>query len=214
MKRSISILVLYPDHLNLNGDAANAGVLARRANWHGIDASIDFFYPGDPLPVQMPDFVILGHGSESAWDALDVELARIRPTLLGWFEKGVFGLAVNSGQELLHSADWNVFQNRLVAGDRISNFAVTDASCLVEGKRVLGYQNSVFDAPLIEVAQNFVATQLHGPVLAKNAWLADWFITQIAGLDAIRDAGASHQLEFVADLEVKVWELEEPLASE
>lgn len=212
MTPMLNILVLYPEHLNLNGDAANAGILARRMNWYGIDAAIDFYYPGDELPAHRPDFVLLGHGSAAAWRAIEADLAQIFPTLREWVAAGVYGLAVNSGQERLHDEPTKLFGQALNSGARVSEFVVARAEWLEEDGRgggVLGYQNSTFDAPLIERVNNFVGTQLHGPVLAKNGKLADWFIRGMARLDALEPtfSGGEH-LSRTAEHQAKIWELE------
>lgn len=205
----INILVLYPDHLNLNGDAANADILARRMNWYGIDNTVSFHRPGDDLPRLQPDFVLLGHGSLAAWKSLEQDWQRFYPLLRDWVAAGVFGLAVNSGQELLHRNGSKVFEGDLRERDRVSEFVVAEVDWLGEGARLLGYQNSVFDAPLVERVNNFVGTQLHGTVLSKNATLADWFIRGVARVQQLEPtvAGAAH-LERVDLHEQKIWELE------
>ncbi|MFM1954275.1 MAG: hypothetical protein RL118_466 [Actinomycetota bacterium] len=205
-----NILVLYPEHLNLNGDVANAGVLARRMNWYGIDAAIDLYYPGDVLPGHQPDFVLLGHGSVAAWKSIDDDFKRVFPVLQAWVAAGVFGLAVNSGQELLHKAPTKIFAQTLTEGERVSEFVVSEVAWLGDGARLLGYQNSVFDTPLVERVNNFVGTQLHGPVLSKNAALADWFIKGIAGVEDLPADGAGvPHLEYVKQHEEKIWQLED-----
>ena len=132
-----NILVLYPEHLNLNGDVANAGVLARRMNWYGIDAAIDFYYPGDVLPGHQPDFVLLGHGSVAAWKSIDDDFKRVFPVLQAWVAAGVFGLAVNSGQELLHKAPTKIFAQTLTEGERVSEFVVSEVAWLGDGARLV-----------------------------------------------------------------------------
>jgi CobQ-like glutamine amidotransferase family enzyme len=215
MKPVANILVLYPEHLNLNGDLANAGVLARRFNWYALDAAIDFYYPGDSLPTAQPDVVILGHGSAAAWQAIDADLERVLPALRDWIARGCFGLAINSGQELLHEQRAGVFQGELIAGERESKFAVASAEDFAEGKRVLGYKNSIFNAPLIERSGNFIGTQLHGPILAKNGWLADWIIRGVSGLpELIPGSSTVAHLERANEYETQIWKLEQELTGE
>lgn len=215
MRQMFNILVLFPEHLNLNGDAANAGILARRMNWYGLDSAIEFHSLGDPIPSVVPDFVLIGHGSEAAWLAIDEDFARLWPTLKSWIDAGVPGLAVNSGQELLHSLQYSVFDGVLESADRVSKFEVADASSITPESRVLGYRNTIFETPAIEIAKNFVGTALHGPVLAKNAWLADWFISKITGARTLEATQvAKTDLDRVAELERCIWQLEEQLASE
>ena len=215
MKPMISILVLYPEHLNLNGDAANAGILARRLNWFGFDAAIEFHHPGEQLPTTHPDFLILGHGSDAAWSALHEPLIQDWQRIRRWIDDGVHGLAINSGQELLHGIEFGVFPPGLERGERKSHFRVVEADCIEAGAKLLGYQNSEFNAPGVERYNNFIGTQLHGPVLAKNGWLADWFIARITGEAHLASSpNASSYLEQTKKFETEIWTLESELADE
>lgn len=210
-----NLLVLYPEHLNLNGDLANAGVLARRMNWFGFDSAIEFHHPGDPLPNSQPDFLLLGHGSEAAWQAVRRDLTNNWSQLKSWIDNGMYGLAVNSGQELLHEPAFELFSNTLTSGQRKSNFAVVESDLVLADKKLLGYQNSETNAPLLERYRNFLGTQLHGPLLAKNAWFADWLVSQITGEGHPVPANYSQSwVEAVASFEAGVWALESELAGE
>ena len=215
MSTMYNILVMYPGHLNLNGDIANAGVLARRMNWYGHSAAIEFHNPGDELPSYVPDFVLIGHGSEAAWAAIESDLASNWPTLQGWFAFGVRGLAVNSGQELLHDDRFAVFAGPLAKGERVSKFVAQETALFGESNQLLGYQNSVSSAPIIEVMNGLIGTQLHGPVLAKNAWLADAIICGITGESELTPApGAETQLAQISRFESGIRDLEVELANE
>lgn len=215
MNTMYNILVMYPEHLNLNGDVANAGILARRMNWYGHSAAIEFHNPGDDLPSYVPDFVLIGHGSEAAWAAIESDFVSNWPTLEGWFASGVRGLAVNSGQELLHEARFGVFASTLTQGERVSKFVVLATELFGESQQLLGYQNSVSSAPIIEITNGLIGTQLHGPVLAKNAWLADAIIRGITGESVLPVVpGAEAQLEQIARFESGIRELEVELANE
>lgn len=215
MSTMYNILVMYPEHLNLNGDVANAGILARRMNWYGHSAAIEFHNPGDELPSYVPDFVLIGHGSEAAWAAIESDLAMNWPTLQRWFASGVRGLAVNSGQELLHEERFALFEGKLTQGSRVSKFIAQDTELFGDSNQLLGYQNSVYSAPIVELKNGLIGTQLHGPVLAKNVWLADAIIRGITGevvLTAV--PGAESQLEQIGRFETGIRALEVELANE
>ena len=215
MNTMYNMLVLYPEHLNLNGDVANAGILARRMNWYGLSAAIEFHNPGDQLPNYVPDFVLLGHGSEAAWAALEQDLQDIWPQLHNWLESGIAGLAVNSGQELLHADPFKFFDGQLTATERSSQFVAEPATYHDATGEILGYRNTVFDSPVLEVKGSFVGTALHGPVLAKNAWLADAMIRQISGQPELSASQtAQEQLDAIGRLEAGIRELEVALANE
>jgi CobQ-like glutamine amidotransferase family enzyme len=64
--------------------------------------------------------------------------------------------------------------------------------------------------------KNVIGTLLHGPVLAKNAWLAELIIEAIFERREVSlpPVQAIEKADQVAGLISKVWELEEPLARE
>lgn len=215
MSTIYNILVMYPQHLNLNGDVANAGVLARRMNWYGHSAAIEFHNPGDELPNYLPDFVLFGHGSEAAWADVEEDLTRNWPKISAWFDKGVLGLAINSGQELLHGTSFAYLDGELRAGERVSKFVAVETDLFGSVNNLLGYQNSIYSAPIIELKNSLIGTQLHGPVLAKNSWLADEIIRRITGESELTVVPAAEaQVELVAKFERGIRDLEVPLANE
>ncbi len=98
--REIEIVVLFPRHLNLNGDLANAGVLAKRLGWYGYGSNVSLVDIGDPIPAHV-DLIVLGHGSKNAWneifDKAQAQLEWLSAAIAG----GVFTLAIASGYEYL-----------------------------------------------------------------------------------------------------------------
>ena len=57
---------------------------------------------------------------------------------------------------------------------RVSKFVVTE----LEGHEVIGYLNSDLSLDAISRHGNLIGSLLHGPLLAKNSWLADDIIEQ------------------------------------
>lgn len=211
----ISIVVMYPSHLNLNGDLANAKVLKQRLSWRGVDSTITYVEKGDKLP-DRPDFILLGHGSEAAWDDISAHLESHFDELLDFFESGVPGLVVASGYERMRDLAIGTSLARAFGPEgkiaRVSKFALAE----LDGKQALGYINSTAAlAPLVRY-QNLFATLLHGPVLAKNEWLAEQVIESIFERrgQVVPEIQAREKADRVADLIAKVWELEETLARE
>jgi len=193
------ILALYPELTDVNGDAQNALVLARRATWAGEDAEVVPVGLGEEPSVD-PVAVVLGSSVDSALPRIRDALAALRPRVAAWLEAGVPVLAVGTGMEVLGS--------RIDTGDdgiegvgllpataapleiRVTDDLVVDAA---EG-RLTGYENHARGlrldpgvAPLGRVAHgigdgrgvdgirhgSLVGTRLHGPVLARNPALAD-----------------------------------------
>jgi CobQ-like glutamine amidotransferase family enzyme len=207
----IRLGVLFPDHLNLNGDFGNIEVLARQFEWRGMACDVvrveDEHHLSDGL-----DFLLVGHGSSAAWDSISDRLKSLKGGLRKLVESGTPGLCVSTGfEELVRLA--------VIAGvgcksipERLSKFVVhTDGI-----HEVLGYLNTDVDLPLLHREGEFVCTMLHGPVLAKNPALLLELLQNIsmhAGvqLEAIQK---SEKADLVADLIEEVWKLERELASE
>jgi len=147
----VSLVALYPSHLNLNGDLANIKILQQRLAWRGVTATVTNVEKGDGLP-DSPDFILLGHGSEAAWADLDSDLARLKPQLLSTFENGVAGLAVASGYERLFQLEsgfsLGLLPLKIQRQERLSRFVIAD----LEGNEALGYLNSDADIePLMRI---------------------------------------------------------------
>lgn len=212
---NVSLVALFPTHLNLNGDLANIKVLQERLAWRNVSTEVTFVNKGDNIPDDA-DFLLIGHGSEAAWTDLQEDLNRLRPRIRESFERGVAGLAVASGYERIFqldaSASLDIIAKPVSRTERVSRFYLAQ----LEDHNALGYINSDADLPALTRINNLFGTLLHGPVLAKNEWLADSIINCIfemrgAELPELRE---KEKAGLVADLISKIWELEEPLARE
>lgn len=171
----IKILQLFPDHLDLNGDGGNVQVLLKRAVWGGLAAELLAIYPGEN-PTERPDVVIIGHGSSAAWKQVYVEFARLAPVLSDWMNRGTQVIAVSTGFAALHGLVADLPKS-VSKTERKSIFVVEE----FEGEEVFGYLNSDLDLPNIVRHGNLIGTMLHGPILAKNTWLADQIIEKVRG---------------------------------
>lgn len=171
----IRLLELFPEHLNLNGDRGNLLIIQRRLEWAGVDVQTFTHRIGQPLPATRPDFVLIGHGSPAAWRQVYSGLARVTPSLQEWLEQGTQIMAVASGFAALHG---------ILPGIGSSVSRVERKSCFVaetfEENQLVGYLNSDLDLPNLTIINNLIGTNLHGPLLAKNVWLADQIISKFS----------------------------------
>ncbi len=212
----IRIGVLFPEHLNLNGDAANAEVLSKQLTWRGVPSQIIGI---DKCVEALPkiDVLVVGHGSIAAWSDVASSWSRLSGALVELMRHGLPVLAVSSGFELLCRAQrgslsgLEVFD--LVPEDiqRVSKFEVAE----FEGYEVLGYKNSEAKLPTICRSNRVIGTLLHGPVLSKNPELLESFLVSISeyvGLDipAVKPEVATR----LGDHTSKIWDLERELARE
>ncbi|MGI8607275.1 MAG: type 1 glutamine amidotransferase [Gaiellaceae bacterium] len=204
---------LYPDHLNIYADRGNIAVLARRAEWRGIDFEVRGIGPGQALDPTAYDLFYVGGGQ-------DREQALIAPDMAGHAEGleealagGAALLAVCGGYQLLGSSYLDrsgavlpgagVFDLQTVAGERRMIGDVLLECELEPGERrtLAGFENhagrttlGVGALPLGRVVAGFgndgesgyegchrgraLGTYLHGPLLPRNPWLADWLLAQ------------------------------------
>jgi lipid II isoglutaminyl synthase (glutamine-hydrolysing) len=190
----IKILQLFPDHLDLNGDGGNVQVLLKRAMWGGLAAELLALHPGEN-PSERPDVVVIGHGSSAAWKQVYGEFARLVPVLADWLNRGTQVIAVSTGFAALHGLASDLPKS-VSKTERRSIFVVEE----FEGEEVFGYLNSDLDLPNIIRHGNLIGTMLHGPILAKNTWLADQIIEKVRGSSAQTNLNAAKldQIESLA----------------
>jgi lipid II isoglutaminyl synthase (glutamine-hydrolysing) len=207
----IRLGVLFPQHLNLNGDLGNAEVVAKQLEWRGIATEIVPVETDADLSTPL-DFILVGHGSTAAWAAIETLLRTMAPSLKKLIKSGTPGLAISTGfEKLLEHGALGYLDFRKLP-ERISKFHVQR-----DGEsEVLGYLNTDVDLPVMHREGNWISTLLHGPVLAKNPNLLEEVLSKIANgagfaLPIIQAGEKAGQL---ADLIDEVWKLERDLASE
>jgi hypothetical protein len=203
-----AILALFPEVTDVNGDAQNALVLARRAEWAGEDAVV-VPAPLGGVPDVEPAAIVLGSSFDSALPRIRDGLLALLPRLTAWLDAGVPLLAVGTGMELLGSridlGNGAVVEGvGLLPGSasplavRVTDDLVVDAA---EG-RLVGYENhargfrldpgvpalgrvvtGVGDGRGVDGVRHgsMLGTRLHGPVLAKNPALADALLARVFG---------------------------------
>ena len=202
---------LFPEHLNLNGDFGNLDVLKAQLEWRGLSCETVQIERASDL-TQDIDFVFVGHGSAAAWLAIHSEFDDLAPTLRSLLVDGTPGLAISTGfEELVRT---NVFTG-LVATTMVTRTSKFEVYKDGENE-VLGYLNTDANLPILHREKNWVASMLHGPILAKNPFLLEEVlgrITKHAGvqLPVIQESEKASQL---ADLIDEVWKLETELAGE
>ncbi len=203
MSDSFTIAVLLPSILDTNGDAANARVLATRAEWAGIDgARVVAMEAGDPFPQQL-DAIVIGSGTDATLEEARDALLPLADDIRRLVTDGVPLLAVGTGWELLSwgielGTDARIVEGLgIVAGRALprTGRASDDLAITFKGSRLVGYENHARDyvgaeaSPLGRIAYgsgngrdagqegvimgDVYCTHMHGPVLAKNPVLAD-----------------------------------------
>lgn len=154
---TIRLGTVAPSRLNLDGDQGNLLALKKYLEAAAFEVEVHNVKTTDEALAC--HFLLLGHGSMAAMASID--------GLLNCFDwqlvtARVPGLAVGSAVEWLATqASIGAKLNRI---DRISEFRVGSLGSI----QALGYRNSDTSLPDFQLADQFILTTLHGPVLAKN----------------------------------------------
>jgi CobQ-like glutamine amidotransferase family enzyme len=207
----IRLGLLFPKHLNLNGDLGNAEVLSRQFEWRGH--AVELVGLQELRDLSQPlNFVLIGHGSEAAWDDIRAEFESMTNGLKALLDSGVPVLAISTGFEAAIRSGLVTAGPLSALPERISKFSVVET----DGQQLLGYVNVDTNLPEFFRQGSFIGTALHGPVLSKNSTLLEELLNSIASkanvkLDPIRDA---KKVDLLADLIAEVWKLESELANE
>lgn len=206
---TITIVSLLPGTQNTNGDAENAAVLVRRAEWAGLDARVVAVDARDELPERV-DAIVLGSGSDSSLDGSRAALLTMHDELRTWGTEGVPILAVGTGWELL---SWGIERPDgsgieglgILPGRAVPSRGRVTGDLVVASPRfglLVGFENHSRDyvgaegSPLGRVRTgrgngrdsgqegvvmgSVIGTHLHGPVLAKNPAMADQLLALAA----------------------------------
>jgi CobQ-like glutamine amidotransferase family enzyme len=187
----ITIYKLFPKHLNLNGDAENADILATRLEWAGVAHRLEEVVDEHGLEAciqairQVPTnaIVVIGHGSKAALKELETHAIQIDRLFETMLSADVPGIVVGSGLSMI--------KRFTGSGERSSRAYTLNLDIDGWPTQAIGYLNSNTTDPLVRVERNVILTHLHGPFLAKNQ---DW------ATELIRRAGAELQDSKKAEL--------------
>jgi len=215
----LRVCALYPDLMNIYADRGNLLVLERRCAWRGIGFQLTASGLGEPLDGGAHDLFYLGGGQDRDQLLCAEDLVRHkRAGLHAAAERGAIVLGVCGGYQLLGRS--YVLDEREIPGAGlvdvrtvresgprlIGNVAISVVLAGFEnhgGRTHLGAGEEALGRVLrghgndgrsgLEGVRraNVIGTYLHGPLLPKNVWLADWLIATALGLDA----GALHPLD-------------------
>jgi lipid II isoglutaminyl synthase (glutamine-hydrolysing) len=205
----IRLAALFPDQLNLNGDQGNLEVLTKQLKWRGVPSEVFAVRTVAELE-QRFDLIFVGHGSIAAWSSIDDEFHAMTPKLAQLIRAGVPGMSISTGFEKLVESGVLTVPKIEPLKERISKFEIFEDS----HSEVLGYLNTDVNLPVLHREQNWIASMLHGPVLAKNPALLNEALGNIASHADVEIPELKEKAGQLADLIKDVWELERELASE
>ena len=199
----LRICHLYGDVMAIYGDRGNVLTLQRRAEWRGIDVSVDTVSVGDRLDPDQYDVYFFGGGQDTQQDLVAADLAGPNGAALNdAVANGAAILSVCGGYQLLGH------YYRPFEGPELKGVSVLDVHTVAGRRRFIGNVLAKGDEPLVgfenhsgltylgpaakplatvvvgagnngedgsEGAQQgkVIGTYLHGSLLPKNPWLAD-----------------------------------------
>jgi CobQ-like glutamine amidotransferase family enzyme len=98
----VRIAFLYPELMNIYGDRGNILALSKRAQWRGVDVSVDKVSIGDRIDPDYYDFYFFGGGQDKQQIAVSHDLQVQKGTALKEaVERGAVVLSICGGYQLL-----------------------------------------------------------------------------------------------------------------
>ncbi len=198
---------LYPDYLNIYADRGNIAVLSRRLAWRGHALEVRAVSIGDRLP-EDADLLYVGGGQDREQALVAQDIASRAGELQEAVDRGVAALAVCGGYQLLGRSYRDAGGGELPGAGILPLHTVAGNNRMIgnvlldcDGGTLAGFENhagrTILDQgaePLGRVVHGsgndgqsgyegcrvgrVVGTYLHGPLLPRNPWFADWLLEQ------------------------------------
>jgi len=230
--KTINLVHLYPDEMNIYGDNGNLLTLQKRLEWRGYKVAVKRVGIGDSVPSNT-DILISGGGQDSGQFDVERDIGKKRAQLQSLSDAGVVMLVI--------CGTYQLFGHRFITSDNkvLNGISIFDAHTVAEQKRLIG--NVIVDSPFGEivgfenhsgqthlgagqtylgrvtkgngnnlatkgegaVTNNVFGSYLHGPMLPKNPHFADELIAR-----ALHNKFGSRKLkELEDDLERAAFEV-------
>lgn len=215
--KKVKIAHLYPNELNLYGDAGNVSCLYNRLIWRGYKVEIAGIGIGDKITDF--DIMFIGGGQDREMNIISRDLKRKAEMIAYSIESGKTVLAICGGFQILgqyyRAADGNELSltgalpfytiatsqrmignivtqtkyGRLVGFENHSGKTYLSDGLSPLGTVVTGFGNNAKDKTEGVECKNTFATYLHGPLLPKNPAFADEILSRALNekLDCIDD---------------------------
>jgi CobQ-like glutamine amidotransferase family enzyme len=211
--RTLRVCALYPDLMNIYADRGNLLVLERRCSWRGIGFELIASGLGEALDPDAGDlfyigvlgvcggYQLLGHSYTLDHERipgvglLDVETVREGARLIG---NVAIEVALNGHGDGARPAP------RVLAGfeNHGGRTRLGDGQQPL-GRVLKGYGNDGASGVEGAISANTIGTYMHGPLLPKNAWFADWLIGAALDIEPQELAELDDELERGAHLSAR-----------
>lgn len=206
--KTITILNLYSNDMNIYGDSGNVLCLQKRIEWYGYTPKLVEYNHGDDFPADV-DIIIGGGGQDSGQSKIKQDLIKIGPQLHKLADDGVPMLMICGLYQLFgkffKTSDGEVIEGiglldietygkseRLIGniithseqfGDIVGYENHSGQTFLGHkvpalGRVRLGAGNNTMDVSEGASYKNVIGSYLHGSLLPKNPAIADFLIKQ------------------------------------
>ena len=205
--KTLRILQLYPNEMNIYGDRGNVLTLLRRAEWHGLTPEVVYHHPGKAFPEGI-DIIVGGGGQDSGQEKVEKDLLHIGDTLhtladanvpmvmvcglyqlFGRYFKtaedktipgiGIFAAETHAGPtRLIGNIVLDTPFGEIIGYENHSGQTFLDSSTKPFGTVLKGAGNNEKDHYEGAVYKNVYGTYLHGSLLPKNPIFADELLRQ------------------------------------
>ena len=191
--KTIKILHLYYDLLNLYGENANVRALTKALENQKIKVIIDFKSTNERINIDDYDFVYLGSGSEENIRIALNDIKKYKKSIKKFIEDNKFILATGNSLDLFSNIlnfkskkiDFRIVgeqvytfnkMKELVIGFQNRNSVIYDVkeNNLFEVKEGTGFEPNVLKEGIVK--NNFYGTYLLGPLLIRNPYLLDYLV--------------------------------------
>lgn len=204
--KTITILHLYPNDMNIYGDFGNVLTVKRRIEWSGYTADVINYNQGDKFPDNV-DIIIGGGGQDSGQNKIQKDLISIGPKLTELADKGIPMLVI-CGLYQLFGKFFKTADGQIIKGiglldietfakpERLIGNIITHSQEFGDiigyenhsGQTFLGHQvpslgrvrlgagNNTTDISEGARYKNVIGSYLHGSLLPKNPQIADFLI--------------------------------------
>ena len=203
--KTIKILHLYPEQMNIYGDWGNVLTLKKRSEWHGYNVQVIPYNPGSVLPTDV-DIVIGGGGQDSGQTVIQEDLLRIGDDLkkladhkvpmlmicglyqlFGHFFQtkdgkriqgiGLFDIETYAGDKrMIGNIVTMTDFGQIIGYENHSGMTVLSDKQLAFGTIITGDGNNGKDKTEGAVYKNVYGSYMHGSLLPKNPVFADFLI--------------------------------------
>ncbi|MEO5690972.1 MAG: glutamine amidotransferase [Candidatus Saccharimonadales bacterium] len=204
-KRSLKLVHLYPEQMNIYGDWGNVLTIKKRAEWHGYNIVVEAYHPTTSFPKDA-DIIIGGGGQDSGQSVIQDDLLRIgddlkqqadqkTPMLMicglyqlfGHFFQthegkriqgiGLFDLETYAGDvRMIGNIVTATEFGEVIGYENHSGMTVLGDNQKSFGTVIKGAGNNGKDKTEGAIYKNVYGSYLHGSLLPKNPILADALI--------------------------------------